>query len=106
MSKPRDWISTGEAAKILMMSKNVLRATYYGKGAVCGLVPEKDANGWHLKWDKFEVIKASIRRQADCTVMLRALEGVTDWLGEQRIQTDDPRIEFAYEVLQELEGKY
>jgi len=61
---------------------------------------------WHLKWDKFEVIKASIRRQADCTVMLRALEGVTDWLGEQRIQTDDPRIEFAYEVLQELEGKY
>ena len=106
MSKPRDWISTGEAAKILMMSKNVLRATYYGKGAVCGLVPKKDANGWHLKWDKFEVIKASIRRQADCTVMLRALEGVTDWLGEQRIQTDDPRIEFAYEVLQELEGKY
>jgi hypothetical protein len=89
-----------------MMSKNVLRATYYGKGAVCGLVPEKDANGWHLKWDKFEVIKASIRRQADCTVMLRALEGVTDWLGEQRIETDDPRIEFAYEVLQELEGKY
>ena len=106
MSKPRDWISTGEAAKILMMSKNVLRATYYGKGAVCGLVPEKDANGWHLKWDKFEVIKASSRRQADCTVMLRALEGVTDWLGEQRIETDDPRIEFAYEVLQELEGKY
>ena len=106
MSKPSEWVSTGEAARILMMSKNVLRATYYGTGSVCGLVPEKDANGWHLKWNKLEVIKASIRRQADCTVMLRALEGVVDWLGEQRIVTNDERIEFAYQIIQELEGKY
>jgi hypothetical protein len=106
MSKRSEWIPTGEAAKILMMNKNVLRATYYGMGAVCGLVPEKDPNGWHLKWNRVEVIKASIRRQADCTVMLRALEGVAEWLGEQRIQTEDSRVELMYHVLQELEGKY
>jgi hypothetical protein len=106
MSKPREWVGTGEAAKILMMNKNVLRSTYYGMGAVCGLVPEKDPNGWHLKWNRVEVIKASIRRQADCTVMLRALEGVAEWLGEQRIQTEDSRVELMYHVLQELEGKY
>jgi len=106
MSKRSEWIPTGEAAKILMMNKNVLRATYYGMGSVCGLVPEKDANGWHLKWNRVEVVKASIRRQADCTVMLRTLEGVAEWMGEQRIQTEDSRIELMYHVLQELEGKY
>jgi hypothetical protein len=52
------------------------------------------------------LIKASIKRQADCTVMLRALEGVAEWLGEQRIQTEDPRIEMLYQVLIELEGRY
>jgi len=106
MSKPREWVGTGEASRILMMNKNVLRATYYGTGAVCGIVPEKDEDGFHLKWPRLELVKVSIRRQADCSVMLRALEGVAEWLGEQRIETDDPRIEFAYEVLQELEGKY
>ena len=106
MSKPREWVGTGDAAKILMMNKNVLRSTYYGTGAVCGIIPEKDEDGFHLKWPRIPLIKASIQRQADCSVMLRALEGVAEWLGEQRIQTEDPRIEFAYEVLQELEGKY
>ena len=106
MSKPSEWVTTGEAARILMMSKNVLRATYYGTGSVCGLVPEKDCNGWHLKWPRIPLVKASIQRQADCAVMLRALEGVAEWMGEQRIHTDDGRIELMYHVLQELEGKY
>jgi len=106
MSKAREWVGTGEAARILMMNKNVLRATLYGTGAVCGIVPEKDEDGFHLKWPRIPLIKASIQSQADCAVMLRALEGVAEWLGEQRIQSDDGRIELMYHVLQELEGKY
>jgi hypothetical protein len=99
-------VGTCEAAKILMMSVGVLRTTYYKNKHVCGIVPEKDRTKYHLKWPKDELIKASIRRQADCTVMLRVLEGVAEWLGEQRIQTEDPRIEMLYHVLIELEGKY
>jgi len=104
--KQREWVGTGEAARLLMMNKNALRATLYGTGAVCGIVPEKDEDGFHLKWPRLELIRASIQRQADCAVMLRTLEGVADWLAEQRIQTEDERVEMLYHVIQELEGRY
>jgi hypothetical protein len=58
-------VGTCEAAKILMMSVGVLRTTYYKNKHVCGIVPEKDRTKYHLKWPKDELIKASIRRQAE-----------------------------------------
>jgi hypothetical protein len=102
--KSAKWIGTGEAARILMMNKNVLRATYYHKGVVCGLKPEK-IDGV-LRWNRPNVIKVSIQRQADCVAMMRTLEGIAEWLGQERIDTDDERVEMVYEILKELGGRY
>lgn len=86
------------------MSQQVFRTTYYATGSVCGLVPTKI--GRRLRWSRVDLAKASMHRQADCALMLRTLEGVSEWLHEQKIRTDDARIALLHQVMQELEGKY
>ena len=104
--KQKKWVGTGEAAKMLMMSKHTFRCMFYGTGSVYGIVPEKAMDGFHLRWPKDQIIRASIQQQADCPVMLRALEGVAQWFAEQEVDTDDERIERMYHVIQAFEGKY
>ena len=101
----KKWMTTSEAADVLMLKPASMRSILYGFGDVYGLRPTKDA-GKHLKWDRMAVTKTAIQRLGDAQITMSALSGVLDWLNEQRIRTEDPRIGDAYAVLQMLEERY
>ena len=103
--KPAKWMTTKEAADSLMLKQASMRSILYGFGDVYGLRPDKDSGG-HLRWDRLEVTKKAMERLGDAQITFQALAGVLDWLGEERIRTEDGRIAMAYAVVQELEGKY
>lgn len=99
------WMTTAEAAEVLMIKPASMRSILYNFGDVYGLVPNKDSGG-HLRWDRMAVTKTAIRRFGDAQIAMSALSGVLDWLNEQRIRTEDPRIGDAYAVIQMLEERY
>jgi len=104
--KPAKWMTTAEAAEALMLKPASMRSILYGFGDVYGLRPnDKDSHG-RLHWDRLEVTKKAMERLGDAQITFQALAGVLDWLGEQRIRTEDGRIAMAYAVVQELEGRY
>jgi hypothetical protein len=98
-----DWVRTADAAAILGMKQHVFRTIYYTNGDVFGIVPRKP--GTRLQWPRIKLVQTAIRRQADCAVMLRALKMLAD-LAAQQAFVDDPRVEFAREVIKEMKGKY
>lgn len=102
----KKWMTTSEAAEALMMKPASMRSILYGIGDVYGLKPcNKDSHG-RLHWDRLEVTKKAMERLGDAQIAFQALAGVLDWLGEERIRTEDERIALAYAVVQELEERY
>lgn len=100
----KKWMTTSEAAEALMLKPASMRSILYGIGDVYGLRPTKDSAG-RLQWDRMAVTITAMERLGDTHVAFQALVGVLDWLNEQRIRTEDARIELAYGVVQELEER-
>lgn len=100
------WMSTPEVADTLMMSTKSVYRIYKAKRHLYGVVPEIEGMRKYLKWDRLAILKLSVDRQLDCGVMMQALQGMVDWLNEQRIDTGDSRVGFAYEVVKQMGDKY
>jgi hypothetical protein len=98
-------IGTGRACEILGIKRSTIECHRNFHGHFYGVEPFRSANG-RLRWPREEVIKLALKRQGHTESLFKALSGIAEWFGEQRIFSDDERVEIMYLTLQALEEGY